>query len=477
MHKNVSDPPLRPIVSMSGTVTHSVAKYLNDMIRPYIDATHMVKSTDEFFLRIHNLKLNDKNSVVSLDVSSLFTNVPVEETINIIIQRAYNHPDLPPPPIEQQDLSSLLRVCTQETPFKFGDLEYIQVDGVSMGSPLGGTFADFYMSQLENKLLSENKISNPLHYFRYVDDTFVIFNSPSHVHHFKRRLESNSKLNFTHEKMVDSTFHFLDLSMRIGSDGSLHTSVYIKPTDGGLYTNFQSHVPLQYKKSVVSSLVIRALKFSSSTCAQTAEIKRLKQVFANNGYPQKLIDGIIRDKMRKFMSPAPEPIDEGNTFYFPIQNLSNFTSGTKEIQTIVRDHVESCSSDKEVKVLTFFRPTKLSNKFSTRSSVCDLERCGVVYAFSCSEPNCNMGYIGHTTQMLNKRISQHRRSDSSIYKHFLNDHDKLVPSLASLIPCFDIVYSSNEPIKIKIVEALKIKNDRPQINVQYDISNNFLRLF
>ena len=54
IHKNTSDPPLRPIVSMSGTVTHELAKYLNDIIRQYINSKYMVKSTDEFFLNLQN---------------------------------------------------------------------------------------------------------------------------------------------------------------------------------------------------------------------------------------------------------------------------------------------------------------------------------------------------------------------------------------------------------------------------------------
>ena len=39
-----------------------------------------------------------------------------------------------------------------------------------MGSPLGPTFTDFYMSSLENHVLSQDKISNPIFYVLYGDD-------------------------------------------------------------------------------------------------------------------------------------------------------------------------------------------------------------------------------------------------------------------------------------------------------------------
>ena len=42
IHKNSKDPPLRPIISMVGTVTHDIAQYINNIIRPYLNTTHKV---------------------------------------------------------------------------------------------------------------------------------------------------------------------------------------------------------------------------------------------------------------------------------------------------------------------------------------------------------------------------------------------------------------------------------------------------
>ena len=162
VHKSITDPPLRPIISMSGTVTHSLAQYLNDIIRPHINKQYMLKSTDEFLVALQDTTVSPDQEIVSLDVTSLFTNVPVDATIDIIINAAFNNVSIPPPPIPQDDLRELLKICTQETPFLFKNQHYIQCDGVSMGSPLGPTFADFYMSHLENLLLSQDRISNPV---------------------------------------------------------------------------------------------------------------------------------------------------------------------------------------------------------------------------------------------------------------------------------------------------------------------------
>ena len=62
--------------------------------------------------------------MASLDVESLFTNVPVEATIEIILNNVYNHTHLPQPKISRNILKKLLILCTTESPFKTpsGDL-------------------------------------------------------------------------------------------------------------------------------------------------------------------------------------------------------------------------------------------------------------------------------------------------------------------------------------------------------------------
>ena len=147
-----------------------------------------------------SLRVRKNEKIVSSDVESLFTSVPVMETIDLILERSYHHPSLPPPSIEKDLMRELLLICTTETPFNFDDKVYIQKDGVSMGSPLGPTFADYYMASMENTLLSQNRESNPKYYKRYVDDILAVFSKASHVNWFKTRMKRLTILNFTHEE-------------------------------------------------------------------------------------------------------------------------------------------------------------------------------------------------------------------------------------------------------------------------------------
>ena len=301
---------------MCGTVTHKLAKYLNDIIRPYIDSEYMLRSSDEFLAAVQTMQLPPNSVVASLDVESLFTHVPVLATIDLIVNKSYNHATLPPPCFSQDDFRNLLKICTQQTPFKFKDGLFLQVDGVSMGSPLGPTFADFYMSNLENLLLSQDKISNPIKYFRYVDDTFCVFRKSNHVRFFMQRLKNNSILNFTYELMTDNKINFLDLSLVLKTDGKFETSVHIKPTDRGMYPNFKSLIPDIYKKSVVNALVRRAIKYSSSWSSCVHELNRIKQVLCNNDFPQNFVEKIIENKMVGAVGPEREVVGEDDKITF-----------------------------------------------------------------------------------------------------------------------------------------------------------------
>ena len=74
-----------------------------------------------------------------------------------------------------------------------------------MGSPLGPVLANIFVRYYEEKLRSE--ISKPAVYFRYVDDTFVIFQSEKESEEFLIRLNDlHSSLQFTFEEEQLSSF-------------------------------------------------------------------------------------------------------------------------------------------------------------------------------------------------------------------------------------------------------------------------------
>ena len=231
---------LRPIISQVTTPTYKTAKQLDDIIKPYIPSKYMLKSRDEFINIIQTTKPD--NAPSSLDVESLFTNVPVKETIDIILRNVYNHPTLPAPNIPKQKLKELLMLCTTSVPFRNIDGKmYIQIDGMSMGSPLGPTFANFYMADLENRVLSIPGLK-PNIYCRFVDDIYTDAKLELLLE-IKKSMEEHSVLKLTYELSDNNQLPFLDILTYYNTD-KFASSVYVKPTDAGICLNGNSPVKI-----------------------------------------------------------------------------------------------------------------------------------------------------------------------------------------------------------------------------------------
>ena len=113
IHKK--DNSLRPIISQCPAVTYNVAKEINKIISPYCPSQYSLKSSYDFVDLIHSN--GSSNIIASLDVESLFTNVPVIDTINIICKCVYSHPSIQPPQISPEVLKELLYICTTQSPF------------------------------------------------------------------------------------------------------------------------------------------------------------------------------------------------------------------------------------------------------------------------------------------------------------------------------------------------------------------------
>ena len=99
----------------------------------------------------------------SFDVSSLFTNVPMDETIEICLDKLYALEN--PPRLPQLVLKNLLLFATKKSHFVFDGQYYDQIDGVAMGSPLGPVLANIFMCNFEEKWVMKNT-NQPTIWFR-----------------------------------------------------------------------------------------------------------------------------------------------------------------------------------------------------------------------------------------------------------------------------------------------------------------------
>ena len=116
-----------------------------------------------------------KKFLVSYDVTSLFTNIPLQETIDIAINLIFN-PN-PNRNITRKELKNFFLFATSQTHFIVNSKFYNQTGGVAMGSPLAPVLANVFMGFHESKWLNEYHLSKPKFDLRYFDDVLAAFDN------------------------------------------------------------------------------------------------------------------------------------------------------------------------------------------------------------------------------------------------------------------------------------------------------------
>ena len=154
-----------------------------------------------------------------------------------------------------------------------------------MGSPLGPVLANIFMCDFEEKWVMNNGARATI-WFRYVHDTFTLFNNKGTAVQFLSYLNSRYKnIQFTIEFEQDHEIPFLDVLIKRHLNNSFSTSIYRKKTFTGLYTQWDSFTPRKYKINLIRTLTYRCLRIFLSPCLLQAALDDLKRHLSRNGYP------------------------------------------------------------------------------------------------------------------------------------------------------------------------------------------------
>ena len=235
MHKfssRDSFPKLRLIFSSICTFNYNLVRSLCDFRPSLLPHHYSCKDTFSLVSQIKNANLS-KIFLVSYDVTSLFTDIPLQETIDIAISLIFNHnPNLN---ITRKELKKLFLFATSKTHFIFSSKFYNQIDGVAMGSPLAPVLANIFMGFHESKWLNEYNLNKPKFYLRYVDDILAAFDNEQDSLNFLNFLNNrHPNIKFTIEKQINHSIAFLDVFISGINNQNLTLQTYHKSTYTGL---------------------------------------------------------------------------------------------------------------------------------------------------------------------------------------------------------------------------------------------------
>ena len=164
---------------------------------------------DSFIFAEEFQSFDPKPVVASFDKESIFTNIHLQETIDLCVENLFED-WIHVGNLSKGSFGELLTRTMSESLILFDQKFYTQHDGVAMGSPLRPTLANVFLCYHEKNWLqncpSEFK---PVIYRRYVDDKFLLFCSKHHIEKFRNYLNRQHKK--IKKKLKKTPYGFLTL--------------------------------------------------------------------------------------------------------------------------------------------------------------------------------------------------------------------------------------------------------------------------
>ncbi|XP_062710961.1 uncharacterized protein LOC134288993 [Aedes albopictus] len=388
--------PLRPVVSTIGSATYNMARFLADVIGKVVGKTVFhVRNSFDFAEEITGVQTSEEEVLFSLDVVSLYTNVPVDYALRCLLERwpeIEQHTN-----IDKDSFVDAVKVVLESTFFVYQANVYAQTFGVPMGSPLSPVIANIVMEKLEQECmvkLEEKQIRMRV-YKRYVDDCFCVARKDQIQTIVEVFNEFHERLQFTVEEEVDAKIKFLD--MMLERENNKITTSWLPKQANGRYLDFTSKSPFQQKQNTAIALIDRAIKLSCGEKREEA-LNQATRILAKNNYPTWFVHRVRKQRVHKHY------------------NSLDAETGPDQHAKYVSAPYVPCLSEKLRKILRrndvvlASRPqNKIKHKIFSKMKdpIPPGKQRNVVYSIPCGA-NDGKVYVGQTKRMLEVRMAEHK---------------------------------------------------------------------
>ena len=428
IHKGQNPPPGRPVVSSNGCATEKISAFVDNFIKKQVPKMKsFVKDTNDFINKIETeVKISDRTILGTLDVGSLYTNIPNVEGVDVIkhklnaTRKAHHNP-------KTESIIDLLEIVLKNNNLEFNGKHFLQVQGTAMGTKLAPSYANLFMEDLEIRMLEAYHLK-PTTWLRYIDDIFFTWD------HGEEELAKwldflnnfHHSIKFTME-ISKEKINFLDTTVKRG-ENKLYTDVYNKPTDTNTYLLFSSAHPPSTKQSLPYSQLLRLKRICSRKEDYEYHKNQKLQEFRERGYPEdvlqkcvKKVEQRVRAEMLNRKKKKKEKQGEKNFLITTYAPGHNFAKG------IVSENWGNLGGSKTTKKI---HDTKLINGFRRPKNLKD----HLVRAKTCYHPDeedrsqhnqkenipkCNKNYCNKTNCTICNKINTtgKMKAGSTGHKH------------------------------------------------------------
>lgn len=481
IHKK--DNPGRPIVSGIGTVTEKLSLYVDSLINnipPKFPS--FVKDTNHFLNDIIELCIPPGSLLVTLDVTSLYTNIPHDDGIRAVVEtyEAFCESS----PVDGDTLATLLKLILELNNFEFDNAHYIQINGTSMGTRVGPSYANIFMCSLETAYLDKCTLK-PFYYKRFIDDVFLIWPHGEHelLSFISGFNNCHPRISFSHQYSAEA-INFLDVTVSV-KDARLTTNLYRKPTDRHQYLHFESSHVKHNKTSIPYSQAVRFKRICSQESDFNQNCAVLRAALTRQKYPTQIIDDAVRRASmldrNALLCPMTQPRTQQTT-----NLVLSYSSSAPKVTSILKKHHNILMQSQRLQRIFQDPPrvvyrrsanlrdsltsSKTTHPSCTGCQPCQKPRCqicpqmtttvtassttsnftlnikgnftcdteNVIYLLECTE--CRLQYIGQTRKSFRLRFNNHK------------SHIKTLPNLP-LSHHINVVGHSFNKIKATILES------------------------
>jgi len=443
--------PVRPVLSMPGSAYHKVAVYVAKCLS-VVPQCKINASTKMISDKLKAVTLEEDEEILSFDVVSLYTNVPVLEAIETCTNLLYDLPAQKQPDIDRDTFITLAKIASCNVVMSTHDGVYKQVDGLAMGSPPAPHLANGWLSQFDENIRGEAKL-----YFRYMDDILKEQKRGSGEEKLREINELHPNLKFTLECEKDQQLPVLDMKILHDHEtGKLTSTWYNKPTDTGLIMNYHALAPKRYKRSVVSGFVYRIYRACSTWANFHESLEKAKRILEKNQYPPTFYDPIIRQALKDILGVNSEQ-----------QSASRAQDNNIERKPLIIQYRGKCTEDYTRALHKINAPCviimtlrKLKTVLpSLKPSVEKLMKSGVVYQLTC--PRCSACYVGQTGRHMQTRFKEHLQREGPMKSHLTQCNTSLTEEHVEILQ----TTSRGEGFLLTL-EALHIRERKPSINTK-----------
>ena len=493
-----SDLTIRPIIAGPSNPTSHLSHLVHLLLQPLLPLIpSYIKDTFDFLNQLPR-KVNPSDILITMDIVSLYTNIPHQLGLEALEFWLKKYPSILPDRLPRNFTLEATHIILTNNYFQFDGTSYLQIKGTAMGTKMAPVYANLTIGYLENKLYtslpqtipSEDADYITQNWRRYLDDCFIIWKGDTQtLEIFQGILQDlHPSIKFTVEKNKHN-IPFLDV-MIIKDGENITTDIYRKPTDTLNYIDYKSCHPRHTRINIPFNLAKRITSIVSDPNTMETRFQELRHTLRNKNYPRNLIERGIQEaqnmhRTKKTQDKEVIPFitthnpNNPNPFTNAKLLFNNFQSPKMKKVSQQYTLINSKKQPRNLKqILTRAKFTTTKEEWGTTK--CNEPRCGtcphlmttdhitfnkmpsipftirgslnckskdVVYVITC--PKCNHQYIGQTSN-LRHRVSLHKQ-------HNKEPHLGLLPVNRHLRTCTN---SPFPPFKICPIAYKEDKNDR-----------------